>query len=131
MTAPTRIPNSPACDVLLIDDDQDIRETIQQILEDEGYSIATAVDGEDALQWLQTAPLPRLVLLDLVMPVMDGRQFLLWFAQQPRLAQVPVVIISSGRDARQEAAALGTAGYLSKPIELHLLLENVKRWVSV
>jgi CheY-like chemotaxis protein len=123
-------PRHTALDVLLVDDDRDIRETIEQILEEEGYGIATAADGELALQHLAVGPLPRLILLDLMMPVMDGRAFLAEYKRLPRLAHIPVVIISSGHDARQEAATLGTAGYLAKPIELHLLLENVQRWVT-
>jgi CheY-like chemotaxis protein len=117
-------------DVMLVDDDPDIRETIQQILEEEGYAVTTAPDGEVALQRLGAGPLPRLVLLDLMMPVMDGREFLLRIAQEPRLGQIPIVLISSGRDARREATALGAAGYLAKPIELDLLLDSVQRWIA-
>jgi two-component system, chemotaxis family, chemotaxis protein CheY len=119
-----------AIDVLLVDDDRDIRDTIEQILEEDGYRVATAVDGEDALQRLDAEPqLPRLILLDLMMPVMDGREFLARFTKEPRWAQIPVVIISSGRNAEREAASLSVAGYLAKPIELDLLLSCVRRWV--
>ena len=119
-------------DVLLVDDDHDVRGTIEQILTEEGLSVATAVDGEDALGFLETnaAALPRLILLDLMMPVMDGREFLNRARQRPQLAEIPVVIISSGRDVQREAQTLGTAGYLAKPIELEHLLDNVRRWVS-
>jgi CheY-like chemotaxis protein len=117
-------------DVLLVDDDRDIRDTIEQILSEEGYGVASVADGELALERLAGDPLPRLILLDLMMPVMDGQAFLAQFARQPRLAKIPVVIISSSRDAQREATALGTAGYLAKPIELHLLLESVRRWVA-
>lgn len=124
-------PGRSALDVLLVDDDRDIRDTIEQILEEDGYSVKTAVDGEDALQRLRNdGQLPRLILLDLVMPVMDGREFLAHFAQQRQWQEVPVVIISSGRDAQREATALGAAGYLAKPIELDQLLASVRRWVT-
>jgi two-component system, chemotaxis family, chemotaxis protein CheY len=117
-------------DVLVIDDDKDVRETISQILEEEGYRVRTAIDGEDALERLRAEPLPRLVLLDLTMPVMDGRAFLARLRDESAFAQLPIVIISSGPDARRESAALGTAGYIAKPIELDHLLENVQRWVA-
>jgi CheY-like chemotaxis protein len=118
-------------DVLLVDDDRDIRDTIEQILEEDGYRVGTAVDGEDALQRLHLdGRLPRLILLDLMMPVMDGREFLVQFAKEPKWDKVPIVIISSGRDAQREAASLGAAGYLAKPIELDLLLASVRRLVT-
>jgi CheY-like chemotaxis protein len=118
-------------DVLLVDDDRDVRDTIEQILTDEGFSVSTATDGEDALARLAgTGGLPRLILLDLMMPVMDGREFLARVHRDSRLAQIPIVIISSGRDGQRESAALGTAGYLAKPIELDHLLSNVRRWIS-
>ncbi len=117
-------------DVLVVDDDRDVRETMLQILQEEGFAIATAVHGEEALTLLRGGSVPRLILLDLVMPVMDGRELIGHLQKDTSLSSIPVVIISSSQNARKESTALGSAGYLAKPIDLHLLIESVRRWVT-
>jgi CheY-like chemotaxis protein len=121
---------SQAIDVLLIDDDKDTRETVASILEDEGFKVATAVHGEQAFTQLREGPPPRLILLDLVMPVMDGKLFLSRMLDIPRLASVPVVIISGSGNVDQAATSLKVAGALAKPIELDQLLGTVSRCIS-
>lgn len=111
------------CDlVLIVDDDESIRETIELALQMEGVPTAVAGDGRAALAWLRAHRPPSLILLDLMMPVMDGWQFLAQVREDPALAQVPLVVISAfGRD-------LGSAAHLPvlrKPIELDDLLRVV------
>jgi CheY-like chemotaxis protein len=121
---------SQPIDVLLIDDDKDIRETVATILEEEGFNVATAVHGEEAFARLREDSPPRLILLDLVMPVMDGELFLSRLHDIPRLASVPVVIISGSGNVEKAAASLKVAGALPKPIELEQLLGTVARCIS-
>ncbi len=82
--------------VLLVDDDADIRETFEILLGDEGYGVVTASDGARAVEQLERHGRPCLILLDLMMPVMDGRAFLERLGQDSRFSQTPVVILSAG-----------------------------------
>jgi CheY-like chemotaxis protein len=117
--------------ILVVDDDEDIRTTIQQILEEEGYQVLAAPNGEEALRLLALHPPPRLILLDLMMPVMDGARFKAKAAADPRLAAVPVVIISAGGGLANKAASMKAAGYLAKPIDLRTLMGTVEHWAGV
>lgn len=114
--------------ILLVEDDGDIRESIREVLEDEGYTVAEAPDGVEALSLLRTAePLPRLILLDLMMPRMNGVQFRHEMIKVPALRDIPVLILSADADMRRKAEGLAAAGCLEKPIELSVLLETVAR----
>lgn len=111
--------------ILVIEDDQEIRSVLQFALELEGYKVATAIHGQDALNQLrQTDSLPHLILLDLMMPVMDGWQFLAIKKQEPRLANLPVLVVSAAGDRAKNFEA---SGYIKKPIELDFLLESIKQ----
>src|SRR5215207_3043427 len=97
--------------ILVVDDDEDIRVTIQQILEEEGYPALAAANGEEALRIIHSQPRrPRLVLLDLMMPVMDGQRFQAKLSEDPGLAAVPVVILSGGEHAPPRCGCRGAAG---------------------
>lgn len=113
--------------VLVIEDDEEIRESLIDVLSDSGYEARGAIHGRDALQQLSNGPVrPCLILLDLMMPVMDGRGFRKEQMRNPALSDIPVVVIS----AYQAAAAsqeLGAAGHLAKPLGLDDLLEVVRR----
>ena len=112
--------------ILLIDDDPLTRESISMILAAAGYCVAVANNGADALQRLHGHWRPDLILLDLAMPVLDGRHFRLQQQQDPALASIPVLIFSGTGEAEQEAAALGAAGCLHKPVEAGMLLETIR-----
>lgn len=110
--------------ILVVDDDESIRETLQMALELENYSTALAADGAEALSWLQEHPSPRLILLDLMMPVMDGWQLFDRLRQDERLARIPVVVITAfGRDL----GSVGQLPVLKKPIDLRDLHQAVER----
>lgn len=111
--------------VLVVDDDRSIRETIAQALLLEGYSVATAADGRQALDQIAENP-PRLVLLDLTMPVMNGWELL----HRIRDAQldVPVVIMTAGYRAQVEAERHGADGHLAKPFDLDHLYALLDRF---
>jgi CheY-like chemotaxis protein len=112
---------------LLIDDDFLLREMVTLTLAAEGYMVATASNGEDALQRLRNYERPNLILLDLSMPVMDGCHFCAQRKQDPDLASIPVVVISAAGDIEQKARALGARGYLQKPVDRGMLLDLIQR----
>lgn len=116
--------------ILIIDDDVDILLSVIQILRDEGYSAAGAENGLDGMRLLRAEPKPGLVLLDLMMPVMNGWQFCAEKEQDPVLAEIPVVVISGDGGIDRKAASVGAAGYLKKPIELDVLLETVAQYCT-
>jgi len=116
-----------ACDyILIVEDDFDIREALTQILEEEGYAVRGAANGREALDVASEGAPPKLILLDLMMPVMNGWQFRAEQLKDPRLASVPVLVISADPQVQPKAASLGVAGLLKKPISLDDLLEAVK-----
>ncbi len=110
--------------VLVVDDDVDVRGMLAQVLQLEGYDVVTAADGREALKRLEERT-PALVLLDLMMPRMNGWQFRAEQLKVPALAQVPVVVLSG--DGSLEARGLTMPGVrlLRKPIELQTLLDTV------
>src|SRR5204862_4129108 len=81
--------------VMVVDDDDDIRETLAGLLEDEGYEVAAFPTGRDALDALQGGMAPRVILLDLMMPVMDGAEFRRAQLADPALASIPVILITA------------------------------------
>jgi CheY-like chemotaxis protein len=112
--------------VLIIEDDEDGRDTLREALEDEGYRVLTASDGAEGLQVLQ-AQRPHLVLLDLFMPTMDGFTFLQSARAHAPLASIPIVALSAGGgSAGRSALQAGATRFVPKPIKLERLLEVVK-----
>lgn len=122
-----RLQATPVVGVLVVEDDVDIRAVIRIALEAEGYTVATVGNGREALEYLRGVGIPRLILLDLMMPVMDGWQFRAVQQADPAWAGIPVVVVSADGRASQKADALGAAGGLGKPIDLDLLLDVVSR----
>lgn len=110
--------------ILVVDDDPDIRQTLTEILVDEGYAALTAGDGIEALSLLRSARSAALVVLDLTMPVMDGFEFLAEQRRDVALAGIPVVVITAGVKRRSED--LGVAAVLAKPFAVAELLSNIE-----
>lgn len=118
-------------DVLVVDDDPFIREVLVELLEDEGYSVTQATNGLEAMQTLQQhLNQPCLILLDLMMPRMNGWEFRAAQQQMPNLAAIPVVTISAHADLLQTIHRLDAAEHLSKPLDIDRLLAIVKRYCS-
>lgn len=111
--------------ILVVEDDLDIRSILSQLLVFEGYDVEDASDGAEALAMLRRDPLPALILLDLMMPIMDGWQLRAELQRDPALSSVPVVIVSADVRAEQEASRLRVAGLLKKPLQIEPLLELV------
>jgi two-component system response regulator MprA len=120
--------------VLVVDDDRDIREAMADALEAEGYRVATASDGLDALRWLRSQPddasLASLILLDLMMPNMDGVAFRREQSLDRKLRSIPVVLLSADMSVREKARAIEAAAYVMKPVELEVLLEVIQQHLS-
>jgi CheY-like chemotaxis protein len=124
---PERVPGY----ILVVEDDPAIRETLEAVLEDEGYHVRGAANGREALALLRAeAGSPALILLDLMMPVMSGWEFRVEQQHDPVLASIPVVVLSADRDVAAKAAALQVADFLAKPVSLTLLLDAVTRYCS-
>jgi two-component system, chemotaxis family, chemotaxis protein CheY len=114
--------------ILLVEDDVDIRLDLADLLRAEGYQVATAANGQEALDWLgQHGEEVSLILLDLMMPVMNGWDFRARQLEEPGLTAIPVVLLSGAGDVARHALALKTAGYLIKPLRLDSLLGIVSR----
>ena len=113
--------------ILIVDDDEDIREVLSIILRSEGHQVEEAADGLDALARLRKGSAPSLILLDMMMPRLDGEGFTREMRSDPRIADVPVCIISGHTAAREKALQLGAIGCLVKPIELEQLAAILQR----
>ncbi len=118
----------PAPYVLVVDDDEDICEVIAVVLEGAGYRVVTARSGTDALAHLAGAPAPGLMLLDLMMPGMDGCQVRERLLEDPRLAGIPVVFFTGAR-GESVLGNLGGVPVIPKPIELARLLEVIESYL--
>lgn len=114
--------------VLIVEDQPDLRETLASLLEDLGYLVAVAANGRDALAHLQSAPPPALILLDLIMPVMNGWVFRAEQQRDPKLADIPVVVVSGAANLPHHSAALNAVAYLTKPVDLNMLLALVDQY---
>lgn len=114
--------------VLIIEDSNDIQEILRQILELEGYSVLSALNGQEALDILQSSPqLPNMILLDLMMPIMDGFEFRKLQKMNPRFAGIPVVVITADGDIQAKKMRVGANDYLKKPVDIERLLDVVKQ----
>jgi len=112
--------------ILVVDDSADLREVLRDVLADEGYEVALAASGREALDYLRTNPPPSLILLDVGMPDMDGTTFLAHRARDAALAAIPVVLLSGVSDLSAQAALAGVPR-LEKPVNLDELLAVVGR----
>jgi two-component system chemotaxis response regulator CheY len=113
--------------ILIVDDDADIREALIDILTDHGYRVEAVRNGREALEHLRLGARPRLILLDAMMPVMDGLTFRREQLTDPQLRELPVLMISASSHSKLDAEGLGFVGVMSKPINLEQLLEVIER----
>ena len=113
--------------VLVVDDDADIRGSVEEALRDEGYAVLSAENGAVALEQLRAGSRPALILLDLMMPVMSGYEFRDAQRNDPAMSEIPIVIFTADGNARGKAAKVGAPAYIQKPFKLKNLLEVVER----
>lgn len=117
--------------VLVVDDDEDLRDGIADLLMDAGYRVSTASNGAEALERMRTGTLPDVVLLDLMMPDTDGFAFRRAQRADPRLADVPVVAMTASGRATTTVDELHALATLHKPFEVNVLFELVDRAVAL
>lgn len=116
--------------IAIVEDDTEIRESIRDALECEGYEVQTFKNGQEAIQGLAEAS-PSLILLDLMMPVMDGWKFLEEKKRLgPTLSEIPVFIVSAVADPSKVKEA-GAKGYIRKPLDLDVLLKLVEGYCKL
>lgn len=113
--------------LLIVDDELAIVEALQDILSVEGYDVVTAFNGVDGLRRLADSK-PNLVLLDLMMPIMDGREMLRRMREDSSLRDIPVVVMSAGRISDEERRS--SARFLAKPFELDTLLDTIAEMLN-
>lgn len=112
--------------VLIIEDDTEIREALSDILVSEGYAVQTANNGQEGLDYLKSQnEKPGIIILDLMMPIMDGWHFRDHQLQDPELAKIPVVVVTADGNASQKAKTMNATAGLKKPIDLDEFLETI------
>jgi CheY-like chemotaxis protein len=114
------------CPVLIVEDDEDLREMMAQMLTLEGFEAVAVANGREALEYLHAAEKPDVILLDLMMPVMDGWEFRRQQQADPALAPVPVIVLSALDQAR--ASSLEAEAFLKKPLDFDRLLSLVRAY---
>jgi CheY-like chemotaxis protein len=120
MDAPTH------CPVLVVEDDEGLREMMAQLLTLEGFQTATVANGQEALAYLHASSRPEVILLDLMMPVMDGWEFRRHQQADPALAGVPVIVLSALDQAR--TTSVEAVAFLKKPLDFDRLLDLVRQY---
>lgn len=115
--------------VMVVDDDDAIREALEDVLGDEGYDVIGASDGQQALDYLNGEKRPNAILVDLWMPVMDGWKFLDALLADARFSEIPLVVLTAARD--QRVRELRVAEVLTKPVQLHQVLGALQRLTTV
>jgi CheY-like chemotaxis protein len=118
----------PPKTVLIVDDDYPLREALRNLMEEEGFRPLVACNGEEALEIIRREGAPFLILLDLMMPVMDGWQFQAALEKTPGLLTVPVIIISDHVESRVIAGARGIRFFVRKPVAFSELMAYVTRY---
>ena len=114
--------------ILIVEDDEEIREILAEMLTERGYTVITARDGAEGLAAMREAPGPCVVLLDLMMPVMDGWALRAEMLADPALAKIPVVVVSGASDLERRSSRLQAASVLTKPVKWPVLLESVRAY---
>ena len=110
--------------LLVIDDDADIREALKTVLEEEGYNVVMAVNGEEGLKKLKATSGTCLILLDMMMPVMNGKKFIEALLSDRKLKSIPIIVVSATAD---QACSQGAVELIKKPFNLHQLITSVAR----
>jgi CheY-like chemotaxis protein len=117
--------------VLIVEDDADIRDAISEALEDHGYRGIAAENGEQALRALRAnSDRPCVILLDVMMPVMDGWQFRAEQSRDAELGRIPVIVLTAHANADEVATRMGATGFLKKPVQLERLIAEVRKFCA-
>ncbi len=113
--------------IMIVDDDTDIRVSVTEALENEGYEVEVVSNGLLALEHLREGVRPGLIILDLSMPIMDGSEFRRMQLSNPEWARIPICVLSAQTRLQERAEYIGVQNVLAKPVDLGLLLATVAR----
>jgi CheY-like chemotaxis protein len=120
-----------AKEILIIDDENDIRIALIEFLEDEGYTLAQAANGQAGLEYLSSNPHPKLILVDYMMPVMGGEEFCLACKNDEQLKAVPIALLSAACVPDNKLREMHLAGVIEKPIDIEKFLAFVDKYCRV
>jgi CheY-like chemotaxis protein len=115
--------------ILVIEDERDILFALREILQAQGYQVASACNGLEALEWLKRSAIPDLILLDMKMPVMNGWQFAEELRRR-RSTNIPLIVMTAAADAERRAREVHAVGWIGKPFVVSELLEKIRNHVS-
>jgi CheY-like chemotaxis protein len=122
-----RAPGPHRCSVLVVEDDPELQELLRVTLASDGYAVSTVANGRDALRHLRSTASTCIIVLDLALPVMDGRQFRAAQLRDRSLAWIPVVLLSGDGEAAQHARQLGVRSLVRKPVDVDVLQRALRR----
>jgi CheY-like chemotaxis protein len=117
--------DAPCDGILIVDDDPDIRQSLREVLQDEGYTVNCVGNGREALDYLHKSKRPCVILLDLMMPVMDGWQFRHEQKQDPAIAGIPLIVITA---TGKRPVLIDADELVMKPLDLGRLFEAIERY---
>jgi CheY-like chemotaxis protein len=117
--------------ILVAEDDHATREWVASVLQSHGYQVVLAANGQEALDYLRRGMRPDLILLDMLMPVLDGWHFLAQLKRQVPQRPIPIMIVTASILTRQWAQDQGCCGFIKKPLDVHDLLAEVRRCLSL
>lgn len=117
--------------ILVVDDETEVRESLRENLERKGYEVVTAVDGMEAVERTRSE-MPDLILLDIMLPTLDGYRVLKLVKSDERYRKIPILVITARADAEDWALALecGANGFLTKPVHTEEVMEKIRYWLN-
>ena len=116
--------------IMVVDDDPQIRDALKDALEDEAYSVVLATNGEEALRKLRNGCHPDAILLDHMMPIMDGATFVTEAHAEPALRELPIILVTADGRATDKANELGLKASLHKPLKIGELLATIENAIA-
>lgn len=117
---------SPPFQILIVEDDQDLRHSLAEILRDDGYLVDAVCDGVEALAYLRAGNAPGVILLDLMMPRLDGYSFRVQQLADKTICHFPVILLSADGRMDEVAGSLEVSGAIGKPIDLPRLISAIE-----
>jgi CheY-like chemotaxis protein len=120
----------PKKTIMVVDDDADVRDAVTDLLEGHGYAVIPASNGQEALDELKAGEKPSLILLDVMMPIMDGQAFSAEQQADPELADIPVVVFTAFAAALDKMKEMKSFARIEKPVQADQLLNSVDRWTG-
>jgi CheY-like chemotaxis protein len=123
-------PMMPKKTIMIVDDDADVRDAVADLLEGHGYAVIPASNGQEALNELKAGQKPSLILLDVMMPIMDGQAFTAEQQADPELSDIPVVVFTAFGAALDKMKDMESFARIEKPVQADKLLDSVDRWTG-